>query len=87
VSPTSPDPDLSWLPQSQRNWAIERRAVLEAIFAAFARDGSWPDPVELERRLRSEETRLGVMAAVNEMPRSLGSVGTIRAASTSACSA
>lgn len=66
------EPGLDWLPEGQRTWAIEHRAVLEAIFAAFERNGIWPDPVELDRQLRSQGTKIGVTAAANEMPRSLG---------------
>jgi predicted nucleotide-binding protein len=72
VSRAPIEPELGWLPESQRLWATRHRAVLEAIFEAFQRDGVWPDPVELERQLRSGGTKIGVTAAANEMPRSLG---------------
>jgi hypothetical protein len=61
-----------WLPEKERSWVAGHEAALEAILAAFMRDRQWPDPVALERKLRSRGTKIGLIAAVGTMPQSLG---------------
>jgi hypothetical protein len=67
-----PQPPLEWLPEDERLWVARHQAVLEAIVAAFQREQQWPDPVALERDLRSRGTKIGLLAAVNSVPPSLG---------------
>jgi hypothetical protein len=67
-----PSDKLSWLSQPQRAWVKEHRSALDAMVAALERDGNWPDPVQLERQLRSQKVRVGVLEAVGSMPPALG---------------
>jgi hypothetical protein len=60
------------VPEPLREWTREHQALLDAVFEAFVREAAWPDPVALDRRLRSEGTRIGLVSAVDGMPRELG---------------
>ena len=62
-----------WRPSpAAREWLRRHPEVLPAIFAAFETDGAWPDPVELDRRLRAEGRKLGIGRALDELPPELG---------------
>jgi hypothetical protein len=61
-----------WLPPGISDWVRDYGPVLDRIYAAFHGSGNWPDPVQLDRELRSQGVRLPVVAAVGEMPRELG---------------
>lgn len=62
----------AWLDEPGRRWLSEHAEVLDAVFTELEADGRWPDPVELERKLRSRGTRIGVVPAVRTIPASLG---------------
>lgn len=70
---TNATPDeLSWLPKPDRDWCVQHHRVLDAIFESFASEGAWPDPVALERATRAGGYKLGVSAALQDFPASLG---------------
>lgn len=86
VSPRFVDPDRdtdwvseiraglpSWLPPGIAAWVRTSGEVLDEIYAAFERDGAWPAPGALQRRLFAEGRRLRVVSMVETMPSSLGS--------------
>jgi hypothetical protein len=66
------NPLPEWLPAQERSWVASHEAALETIVAAFTRHGQWPDPVAVERELRSRGTKIGLIAAISTMPQSLG---------------
>ena len=62
-----------WLPPELAAWVVKHMAVLEAIYAAFERDGHWPAPGGLQRELLAAGRRVRVVSAVDAMPPVLGS--------------
>jgi len=67
-----PSPPPQWLPKEERAWIARHQAALEEIVVALQREREWPDPVALERDLRSHGTKIGLLAAANSIPPLLG---------------
>lgn len=70
---TTPVGDLSaWLPERLESWVRKNGDGLAAIYAEFHSTGSWPEPVDLERRLRSRGERVDLLAVLEAMPPEIG---------------
>jgi len=56
-------------PESDRLWAESYLPMLKLAFEAFAKEGSWPDIDNLQRRLDQARHEIDVTEAVRQLPR------------------
>lgn len=61
-----------WLPTVEGRWVRDHPEVLAEIARAFIEAGEWPDPVQLDRQLRSEGRRLDIVKTASSLPNYLG---------------
>jgi hypothetical protein len=60
------------LPPDVAQWVREHHGVLDAIYQWFDTSGEWPDPVELQRRLRAGGDRIRLASVLRDMPPLIG---------------
>lgn len=63
----------SWLPDQAASWLGESGGLLDEIYASFDRDGAWPAPGALQRRLLAQRRRMRVVSMIEAMPSCMGS--------------
>jgi hypothetical protein len=61
----------AWLSPQDRDWLQRHGYFLDAVWAQFARSGSWPDPIEIQRELRAADPSRRVTTALDQMPPAL----------------
>jgi len=59
---------VSWLPPQAQEWVDLYGYFLDGVWARFEADGEWPDPVEVQRELRSADRSRRVTQALDRMP-------------------
>jgi hypothetical protein len=59
---------VSWLPPQAQEWVDLYGYFLEGVWTRFEKDGEWPNPVEVQRELRSADPSRRVNQALDRMP-------------------
>jgi hypothetical protein len=62
----------TWLGEHEREWVEKNGYLLEEVFSAFADSGEWPEPVQIQRELRTKRPMENAREALDSLPRVLG---------------